>query len=104
MSFFNRDRQPRENMWVMVAKGEAKDILETYSALEKTSAQTVGFLTRIKTGYAVRNYELSQMWASRGVQPAVSAVEVKDAGVIREWDRRRSPRLTNRWSSPARRY
>lgn len=81
MSFFNRDRQPRENMWVMVAKGEAKDILETYSALEKTSAQTVGFLTRIKTGYAVRNYELSQMWASRGVQPAVSAVEVKDAGV-----------------------
>lgn len=80
-NFFQRDRQPRETMWIMVAKGEAKDFLETYSTLAKTSAQAAGFLTRMKTGYTVQVREFAEMLASKGVQPVATRVEVKEAGV-----------------------
>lgn len=80
-NFFQRDRQPREIMWFMVAKGEAKDFLETYSDLAKTSAQAAGFLTRMKTGYSVQLREYAEMLASKGVQPVATRVEVKEAGV-----------------------
>ncbi|MDN5347468.1 MAG: spore germination protein [Clostridia bacterium] len=80
-SFFLRDREPRETMWVMVAKGEAKDVLETHSNLEKTSAQAAGLLERMKTGYSVQLREFAEMLASKGVQPVVTRVEVKEAGV-----------------------
>ncbi|MGB9803180.1 Ger(x)C family spore germination protein [Desulfofundulus sp.] len=90
-NFFQRDRQPRETMWVMVSKGEAKDFLEAYSSLEKTSAQAAGFLERMKTGYSVQLRELAEMLASRGVQPAVTAVEVKEAGVTPEPGREKKP-------------
>jgi len=92
-NFFQRDRQPRETMWMMVAKGEAKDFLETYSALAKTSAQAAGFLTRMKTCYAVQLREYAEMLASKGVQPVVTAVEVKEAGV--------TPGLGQETKSPA---
>lgn len=81
-NFFQRDREPREIMWLMVAKGEAKDILETHSQLARTSAQAAGFLTRMKTGYSVQLREYAEMRASKGVQPVVTAVEVKEAGVV----------------------
>ena len=80
-NFFQRDREPREIMWLMVAKGEAKDILETETDLGKTSAQAAGFLTRMKTGYSVQLREYAEMLASKGVQPVVTRVEVKEAGV-----------------------
>ena len=83
-NFFHRDRQPRETMWLMVAKGEAKAFLETYSALAKTSAQAAGFLTRMRTGYSVQLREFAEMLASRGIQPAATAVAVKEAGVTPE--------------------
>ncbi|SHI86600.1 Ger(x)C family spore germination protein [Desulfofundulus thermosubterraneus] len=91
-NFFQRDRQPRENIWVMVTRGEAKDFLETYSSLEKTSAQAAGFLERMKTGYSVQLWKLAEMLASKGIQPAVTAVEVKEAGITPEPDReKKSP-------------
>jgi len=80
-NFFQRDRQVRETMWMMVAKGEAKDFLETYSALAKTSAQAAGFLTRMKTTYAVQVRQYAEMLASKGIEPTVTAVQVKEAGV-----------------------
>lgn len=81
-NFFQRDSRFRgETMWVMVAKGEAKDFLETYSDLEKTSAQAAGFLTRMKTGYSVQLIEFAEMLASKGVQPVATRVEIKEAGV-----------------------
>ena len=80
-NFFQRDRQPREIMWFMVTKGEAKDILETEMDLVKTSAQAAGFLTRMKTGYSVQLREYAEMLASKGVQPVVTAVEVEEGGV-----------------------
>lgn len=81
MNFFLRDRQPRENIWVMVSKGEAKKILESSSSLAKTSAQAAGFLTRMKTGYSVRLREFAEMQASKGIQPVATWVELKEAGV-----------------------
>ncbi|MBZ4653979.1 MAG: putative rane protein [Peptococcaceae bacterium] len=80
-NFFLRSREPREIMWVLVAKGEAKDFLETYSDLEKTSAQAANLLTRMRTGYSVQLWELAEMLAGKGVQPVVTRVEVKEAGV-----------------------
>ncbi|MDN5322119.1 MAG: spore germination protein [Clostridia bacterium] len=79
--FFQRNIEPREIMWLMVAKGEAKNFLETYSELEKTSAQAAGFLTRMKTGYSVQLWEYAEMLASKGVQPVATRVEVKEVGV-----------------------
>jgi spore germination protein KC len=79
--FFHRNRQPRETTWLMVAKGEAKDFLEAYSALEKTSAQAAGFLARMKIGYSVQSREFAEMLASKGVQPVATRVEVKRAGI-----------------------
>lgn len=80
-NLFSRDRQSRETMWVMVAQGEAKDILETHSALEKTSAQAAGFLTRMRTSYSVQLREYCEMLASNGVQPALTRIVVREAGI-----------------------
>lgn len=80
--FFERDREPRETMWVMVAKGTAEDFLKTSSILEKTSSQAVGLLTRMKTGYSVKLMEFTEMLAEDGIQPAapgVRAVEENEA-------------------------
>ncbi|AYO29605.1 Ger(x)C family spore germination protein [Biomaibacter acetigenes] len=74
--FFERDREPRETMWVMVAKGTAEDFLKTSSILEKTSSQAVGLLTRMKTGYSVKLMEFTEMLAEDGIQPAVTGVKV----------------------------
>ncbi|MFA7466806.1 MAG: Ger(x)C family spore germination protein [Desulfotomaculaceae bacterium] len=79
-NFFHRSRGPRETMWFMVTRGEARDLLETHSMLVKTSAQAAGFLTRMETSYAVQSREFAEMLASKGVQPVVTGVEVKETG------------------------
>jgi spore germination protein KC len=79
-NFFQRSRQPREIMWVMVARGEAKEFLETYSTLAKTSAQAAGFLNLMRVGWAVRLKEFAEMLAYRGIQPTLPWVEVVEAG------------------------
>ncbi|MDF9408402.1 MAG: Spore germination protein B3 precursor [Pelotomaculum sp. PtaB.Bin013] len=81
MDFFSRAPQPRETIWVMVAKGEAKDILETYSELEKTSAQDIGYLARAKTGYSVNLKDFLIMLATKGSNPIASRVDVVERGV-----------------------
>lgn len=83
-NFFHRSRQPRETMWLMVVKGEARDFLETISGLEKTSAQAAGFLNLMKVGYSVQSREFAEMLASKGVQPVVTGVKVKKKGFFEE--------------------
>jgi len=80
-NFFSRGLQPRETMWVMVTKGEAKDILETGSELEKSSAQDIGFLARARTGYSVNWKDFIMMMATRGSNPIATRVEVLERGV-----------------------
>lgn len=82
LNFFQRSRQPRENMWVMVSKGEAEKFLATYSVLEKTSSQAAGFISLRREGRAVHLREFSEMLAKRGVQPSCSLVEVRDEGKV----------------------
>ena len=82
IDFFLRSREPRETMWLIVAEGEAKDFLETYANLEKSSAQAMGSLNKIKTGYSVRLWEFAEMLANKGIQPVAPRVEVKkEAGI-----------------------
>lgn len=80
-NFFSRGVQPRETAWVMVAKGEAKDILETGSALEKSSAQDIGFLSRAKTGYSVNWKDFIVMLATRGSNPIATRVDIMESGI-----------------------
>ncbi|HHV79932.1 MAG TPA: Ger(x)C family spore germination protein [Firmicutes bacterium] len=80
--FFNREKEPRETMWLLVAEGEARDVLECGSILEKTSAQAAAFLTRMKTGFAVELREFAEMLASKGVQPVATRVIVKEQGAV----------------------
>ncbi len=76
LGFFLRSPQPRETMWVMVAKGEAKNLLMAQPGLEKTSAQAIGFLARSKAGYSVNLKDLTIMLASIGNEPIASRIEV----------------------------
>lgn len=81
IDFFPRSPQPRETIWVMVAKGEAKDVLETYSELEGTSAQDIGYLARAKTSYSVNLKDFIIMLATKGSNPTASRVDVIERGV-----------------------
>ncbi|MEW6423994.1 MAG: Ger(x)C family spore germination protein [Bacillota bacterium] len=79
-NFFHRHPQPRETMWVMVARGTAKKILQSHSELEKTSAQAIGFLARAKAGHAVRFIDLIKDLASPGANPALTRLELVRQG------------------------
>jgi len=79
-NFFMRNPQPRETIWVLVTKGEAKLLLESHSELEKSSAQSVGFLSRNKAGFSVMMKDFVMALASRGTNPAAPRVEVQKLG------------------------
>ncbi len=81
-NFFTRGPQGRETVWVMVAKGEARDILETHAGLESTSAQDIGLLARAKTGYSVIYKDLVVMLATMGSNPVASRVEIVESGAV----------------------
>jgi spore germination protein KC len=65
----------------MATPQEAKKVLESHSELQITSAQAVGFLARFRTGYAVKFRDFSQDLASRGTDPVLTRVELKNQGV-----------------------
>lgn len=79
-NYFQRNRGPRESMLVLVTTGEAKAFLETYSTLEKTSAQATALTTKMKTGYDVELWELAEMLAGKEIQLALTWVEAKEVG------------------------
>ncbi len=80
-NYYSRSPQPREITWVLVAKGEAKDILETISQLENTSAQDIGYLARAKTGFSINFKDFKVMLATKGSNPIASRVEIVERGV-----------------------
>lgn len=82
VNFFYREPHPRETTWVLVAKGEAKDILETNSELENSSAQDIGFLARGKTVYSVNLAELAIMRVTPGSHQVAPRVEVVESGTV----------------------
>ena len=74
-NFFHRHAQPRETMWVMAAKGTAKNVLRSHSELEKSSAQSIGFLARARAGHAIKLIDLIKDLASPGANPALTRLE-----------------------------
>ncbi len=79
-NYFHRQPGPRETMWVTVAPGKAKKVLESHSELEKSSAQALGFLARSKAGWSVNFKDFIRDLASPGVNPAAARVELKRQG------------------------
>lgn len=80
-NFFIRNPQPRETTWVLITRGEASKILESHSELEKTSAQSLGFLARHRAGFVIMLKDFQMALASRGTNPAAPRVELQAAGV-----------------------
>ncbi|GAB6273213.1 MAG: Ger(x)C family spore germination protein [Peptococcaceae bacterium] len=81
INFFHRQPLSRGTVWVMATPQEAKKVLESHSELQMTSAQAVGFLARLRTGYVLRFRDLSQDLASRGSNLVLTRVELKRQGV-----------------------
>lgn len=79
-NFFMRNPMTRETTWVLVTRGEAKKILESNSELEKTSAQSIGFLSRRKAGFSIMLKDFQMVLAARGTNPAAPRVELQKAG------------------------
>lgn len=79
-NFFHRQAGPRETMWVMVAEGEAKKVLESHTELEKTSAQSMGFLARSRAGFAVEFINFIKDLASWGTNPVATKVRLAPQG------------------------
>jgi len=79
-NFFHRQAGPRETMWVMVAEGEAKKVLESHSELEKTSAQSSGFLARSRAGFSIEFINFIKDLASLGANPVAARVKLARQG------------------------
>ena len=80
-NYLQRKTTPRETMWLTVAKGDAKDFLEAHSEIEKTFSQHMNFLIRMQTAYPVNLKDFTQMLASKGMQPVLPLLELKEVGV-----------------------
>jgi len=76
-NYFQRNRGPRENMCMVVTKGEASKLLEIPSVLEKTSAQAICRMINAEPGYTVQLWQLAEMLASKGIQPIMTWMEEK---------------------------
>lgn len=81
INFFHRQPLSRGTVWIMATPQEAKKVLESHSELQMTSAQAIGFLARLRTGYVLRFRDFSQDLASRGINPVLTRVELKRQGV-----------------------
>jgi len=80
INFFSRSSQPRETIWVMVAKGQSRDILDSHSQLETTSAQAAGRFITSGVGVPVMLKDLSMMLADKGVNLVLPRIELTASG------------------------
>jgi len=79
-NFFMRNPMTRGTIWVLVTKGEASRLLESHSELEKTSAQSMGYLVRARAGFSIMLKDFQMALASWGTNPAAPRVELQKAG------------------------
>jgi len=83
-NYFQRANEPRETVWIMVTPGEAKEILETSSELEKSSAQHIGFIIKMMRGISVNLKDFAEMLANKEVNAVATLVEVLNTGANQE--------------------
>ncbi len=82
INFFSRSPDVRDQtIWVMVARGQARDILNSHSQLETTSAQSIGSIIQKGVGPPVMYKDLSMMLASKGVNPVLPRIELTLSGI-----------------------
>lgn len=79
-NFFTRSSDARETLWILVVRGEAKDVLNSHSQLETSSAQSVGSMLRAAVGVPVMLKDLSMMLASKGINPVLPRIELTASG------------------------
>lgn len=79
-NFIHRNPQPRETMWVLVTPGEAKEALLSHSEMEKSSAQSIGYLFRMGAGLNMEFKDFIHDLASRGINPVAPRVETRRQG------------------------
>lgn len=80
INFFSRSPHTRETIWVMAARGEARDVLNSHSELESTSAQSAGRMIRAGIGVPVMLKDLSMMLADKGINPVLPRIELTPSG------------------------
>ncbi len=84
LDFIDRDHEPRELMWVLIARGQAKDIISAEGELEKITAESIEKLVkaRIATSKVVgiRLYEFRKMLGGTGRDPFATGIELVGAG------------------------
>lgn len=78
MDFFYRDPEPRENLWVLVAKGKAGDILAVEGQLEKIPGISLTNLIRARTATSqvvgVRLFEWLKKFIAEGQDPFATGI------------------------------
>ncbi|AEG60414.1 Ger(x)C family spore germination protein [Desulforamulus ruminis] len=79
-NFFVRNPEPRETAWVFVTRGEAKRVLESHSELERTSAQSAGYLARNQVAFSVILKDFIIDLASKATNPLAPVIELKPEG------------------------
>lgn len=80
INYFSRSPRARETIWVLVTRGKAKDILNSHSQLETTSAQSIGAMVRTEVGVPVMLKDLSMMLSSKGTNPVLPRIELTASG------------------------
>ena len=79
-NFIHRNPQPRPTMWVMATPGEAKKVLESHSEMEKSSAQSIGYLFRMGAGLSMEFKDFIHDLAAYGINPVAPRVELRRQG------------------------
>lgn len=80
VDFLDRDPEPRRLSWFLIAKGEAKDIIEAEHEQEKIPAKALEDLVRgygaTSTAAKVNLHEFLKMLASKTTDPVASRIEI----------------------------
>ena len=91
VNFFELDAALREMTKVVVARGRAKDVLQTSSSLEKSSSTAMVLLIKKTTAFDIMLEEFVRMLGSKGIDPVLPGVETKESGFIPEPGKEKEP-------------
>ncbi len=91
LNFIYRFPEPRETMSIFVTPGKAKDILNSNSAIENTSAQSLFHISRSKKGFGVEFAAFVRDFYAPGTNAAAPRVEELEAGKLLGTDTEKPP-------------
>jgi len=84
IDFFVRDHEPRLNVWVLVAKGSASEVLDVKSELEKIPAKNIANLVEAQAASSQSSVAILEQFLTRLMSkttaPIAPIIEVSDEG------------------------